>query len=77
MSRSKPAMKRLISAESGNYFIECTHIRTNLEAGTNIDHHVCVLWTVDKGKIVSGRHFFADPEAMDAYFTAAAGTGKG
>ena len=72
MSRSKPSIDKLIVAENDKYLIECQHIKTNLEEGINIEHDVCVLWTIENGKIVSGRHFFADPPAVDNYFNAAA-----
>jgi len=68
MGKSKPAIEKLIVAERDNYFIECQHIHTNREDGINIDHYATVLWTIEKGKIVSVRHFFADPEAVDWYF---------
>jgi uncharacterized protein len=70
MSKSKPSVEKLIVAEKDNYVIECQHIKTNREDGLNIDHHVTVLWTIENGKIVSGRHFFADPKAVDDYFNA-------
>ena len=68
MERSKPTIEKLIVAENDHHLIECQHIRTNLDAGLNIDHHVCVLWTIQEGKIISGMHFFADPDAVNAYF---------
>ncbi len=68
MSQSKPSVEKLIVADKDAYFIECQHIKTNREDGINIDHFVTVLWTIDAGKIVSGRHFFADPEAVNTYF---------
>jgi uncharacterized protein len=70
MKESKPSIEKLIVAESGNYVIECQHIKTNREDGINVDHHATVLWTIENGKIVSGRHFFADPQAVDEYFNA-------
>ena len=68
MSKSKPTVQKLIVAEKDNYFIECQHIKTNRDDGNNIDHYVTVLWIVENGKIKSGRHFFADPQAVDNYF---------
>jgi ketosteroid isomerase-like protein len=70
MSVSNPTIKKIIVAEKDNYFIECQHIHTNRHDGINIDHHATVLWTIEDGKIVSGRHFFADPKAVDEYFNA-------
>jgi ketosteroid isomerase-like protein len=69
MMKSKPQIDKLIVASSGNYFIECQHIRTDRDDGNNIDHYVSVLWTIENGKIVRGRHFFSDPPAVDHYFT--------
>ena len=68
MSKSKPTVQKLIVAEKDNYFIECQHIKTNRDDGNNIDHHFTVLWIIENGKIISGRHFFADPQAVDNYF---------
>ena len=68
MSESKPTIDKLIIASNENYLIECQHIKTNREDGINIEHDVSVLWTIQHEKIVSGRHFFADPKAVDAYF---------
>ena len=70
MSKSRPTIEKLIVAEKDNYFIECQHIKTNREDGINIEHYATVLWTIENGKIVSGRHFFADPESVDWYFDA-------
>jgi uncharacterized protein len=70
MSKSRPTIEKLIVAEKDNYFIECQHIKTNRQDGINIEHYVTVLWTIENGKIVSGRHFFADPESVDWYFDA-------
>jgi ketosteroid isomerase-like protein len=68
MSKSKPTVDKLVIGSNDNYVIECQHIRTNREDGINIDHHVCVLWTFENGKIISGRHFFADPKSADTFF---------
>jgi len=72
MGKSRPTIEKLIVAEKDNYFIECQHIKTNREDGINIEHYATVLWTIENGKIVSGRHFFADPESVDWYFNAVA-----
>src|SRR5436190_14107492 len=69
MKKSKPEIEKLITASNEKHFIECQHVQTNREDGNNISHHVSVLWTIENGKITSGRHFFADPEAVDNYFT--------
>jgi uncharacterized protein len=70
MKDSKPEIEKLIVAENDRYVIECQRIKTNRQDGINIDHHATVLWTIENGKIISGRHFFADPEAADQYFNA-------
>lgn len=70
MAKSRPTIEKIIVAENENYLIECQHIRTNRADGINIEHYVSVLWTIESGKIISGRHFFADPEAVDGYFNA-------
>ena len=68
MSQSKPSIEKLIVSEKDNYVIECQHIKTSRADGINIDHYVSVLWAIENGKIISGRHFFADPRAVDNYF---------
>jgi len=68
MSKSRPTIEKLIVAEKDNYLIECQHIKTNREDGINIDHYASVLWTIENGRIIMGRHFFADPESVDWYF---------
>ena len=73
MGKSKPEVEKPIVAENADHVIECVHTRTHREDGKNIDHFACVLWTFRDGKIAEGRHFFADPPAVDAYFTAVAG----
>jgi ketosteroid isomerase-like protein len=72
MKNSNPTMDKLITASNDKYFIECQHHKTNRLDGNNIDHHSCVLWTIERGKIVEGRHFFADGPAADKYFMAVA-----
>jgi ketosteroid isomerase-like protein len=68
MSKSKPEVKKLVEESNTNYFIECQHIKTNRPDAINVDHYATVLWTIENGKIVEGRHFFADPEEVDNYF---------
>ena len=67
---SKPQIEKLIVASNDKYSIECQHIKINRADGINIDHDVTVLWTFENGKIVEGRHFWADPQAVDKYFSA-------
>ncbi len=69
MAKSKPEINKLIVASNEKYFIECQHIQTNRKDGNNISHDVTVLWTIENGKIISGRHFFSDPQAVDNYFS--------
>jgi hypothetical protein len=68
MSKSKPEVTKLITESNEKHFIECQHIKTNRPDGINIEHYATVLWTIEKGKITEGRHFFADPEEVDNYF---------
>ncbi len=72
MGKSNPKIEKLVICSKDNYFVECQHIKTNREDGNNIDHHVCVLWTFKDGKIISGRHFFADPNSVNTYFNTVA-----
>lgn len=74
MSKSKPSVDKLVLGSNDNYVVECQHIKTDRQDGNNIDHYVCVLWTFDNGKIISGRHFFADPQSADKFFNAVAPT---
>jgi ketosteroid isomerase-like protein len=76
MAKSKPQIEKLIVASNDKYSIECQRIKINRDDGINIDHHATVLWTFENGKIVEGRHFWADPQAADKYFTAVAATRK-
>jgi ketosteroid isomerase-like protein len=71
MNKSKPEINKLIVASNDKYMIECQHIQTNRQDGNNIRHDVAVLWTFENGKIISGRHFFSDPPAVDHYFSRA------
>ncbi|MEO6095178.1 MAG: nuclear transport factor 2 family protein [Fibrobacteria bacterium] len=72
MADSKPTIEKPIVSENADYLIESVHTKTNRTDGINVDHNACVLWRFENGKIVEGRHFFADPEAVDRYFTAMA-----
>jgi ketosteroid isomerase-like protein len=69
MDKSNSETEKLIVAENDYHLVECIHSKTNREDGLNLDHYACVLWTFDNGKIVEGRHFFADQEAVNKYFT--------
>ncbi|MDB5050961.1 MAG: hypothetical protein JWO30_4032 [Fibrobacteres bacterium] len=72
IGKSKPDIQKQIVAENEAYVIECVHTKTNNPDGKNLDHYAAVLWTFKDGKITEGRHFFADPPAVDAYFNAVA-----
>ncbi|HUR30936.1 MAG TPA: nuclear transport factor 2 family protein [Saprospiraceae bacterium] len=76
MGDSKPEIEKPIVCENENHLIECVHTKVNRPDGINIDHHACVLWTIKDGKITEGRHFFADPEAVNRYFTDVASSKK-
>ena len=76
MTKSNPRIEKLIVSENDNYLIECIHSQTNSDDGNNLDHYASVLWTIKDGKIIEGRHFFADPVAVDNYFTAVASKAK-
>jgi len=72
MGQSNIKAEKLVTGNNDNFLIECQHITTHRQDGNNIDHHVCVLWTFENNKITEGRHFFADPQAADHFFSAVA-----
>ena len=72
MGQSNPRVEKLVMGANDRYVVECQHVWTNRDDGHNLDHLVCVLWTFAEGKIVEGRHFFADPSAADEFFNYAA-----
>ena len=72
MEHSHPEMEKLIVAENDRYYIECQHSKTHRQDGNNLEHYSTVLWTIENGKIIEGRHFFADPQGVDKYFSAVA-----
>ena len=67
MEKSRPEMDKLIVAENDRYFIECQHSRTHRQDDNNLDHYSTVLWTIENGKIIEGRHFFSDAQASDKF----------
>ncbi len=69
MVQSNVVSEKLIISANAHYVVESQHIKTFREDGINIDHQVCVLWKFDQGKIIEGRHFFADPNAVNDFFT--------
>lgn len=68
MSKSNPKVIKLVDGENDNYLLECHRVVTDRQDGINIDHHICVLWTFSNNKIISGKHFFSDPDAANAFF---------
>ena len=70
MGTAKPTIEKPIISENENHLIECVHTKANRPDGITLDHFAAVLWTFSNGKIIEGRHFFADPEAVDNYFNA-------
>ncbi len=72
MLESRPSIEKLIVSESNRYLIECIHSKTNRTDNNNLEHYACVLWTIENGKIIEGRHFFSDQQAINNYFTALA-----
>ena len=68
MGRSNVKVEKLVVGANDNYVVECQHVWTNRDDGHNLDHLVCVLWKFENGKIVEGRHFFADPQAVNNFF---------
>ncbi len=72
MAESKPEVKKLVVAEKDNYLIECIHSKTNRDDENNLEHDACVRWTFRDGKIIEGRHYFSDQQAINKYFNALA-----
>jgi ketosteroid isomerase-like protein len=70
MGGSHSQVEKLVMGANERYVVECQHVWTHREDGRNLDHLVCVLWKFENGKIVEGRHFFADPQAADGFFNA-------
>lgn len=72
MGESKPEVKKIIVAEQDDHLIECIHSKTNRKDEHDLEHEACVLWTFKDGKIIEGKHFFSDQQAINKYFTALA-----
>jgi ketosteroid isomerase-like protein len=72
MKESNPTIEKLIVSENSRYLIECIHSKTNRTENNNLEHYACVLWTFENGKIIEGRHFFSDQQALNKYFSALA-----
>lgn len=69
MGKSNVKAEKLITGINDNYVVECQHIWTNREDGIDLDHHWCVLWKFENGKIVEGKHFAENQNKADAFFT--------
>jgi ketosteroid isomerase-like protein len=72
MGESKPDIKKIIVAEKDDHLIECIHSKTNRTDEHNLEHQACVLWTFKDGKIIEGKHFFSNQQAINQYFNALA-----
>ena len=68
MSTSNPKVEKLVIGSNDNYLIEYQSIKTNRSDNNNIEHEICVLWTFEEGKIISGKHFFSEAEKADNFF---------
>lgn len=68
MGQSEIKVEKLIVQENDFYLLECQHIWTNREDGINLDHHWCVLWKFEDGKLVEGKHFSEDQYEVDEFF---------
>jgi uncharacterized protein len=69
MGKSNIKVEKLVTGINDNHIVECQHIWTNREDGINLDHHWCVLWTFQNGKIVEGKHFAENQYLADEFFT--------
>jgi hypothetical protein len=72
MGRSNTRVEKLVIGANDDYVVECQHVWTNRDDGRNLDHLVCVLWRFERSKIVEGRHFFSDLEAVNSFFNSVA-----
>ncbi len=69
MGKSNVRAESLVTGVNDNYVVECQQISTNRADGNNLDQQWCVLWKFENGKIVEGRHFAANQQAVDDFFT--------
>lgn len=69
MGNSKVKNISLIVGANEEYVIECQHISTRREDGMDLRQQMCVLWSFEGGKIVEGRHFAADEQALNGFFS--------
>jgi uncharacterized protein len=68
MGRSNPQVDRLVIGANEHYVVECQHVKTNRAEGNNLDIDLCVLWKMENGKIVEGKHMTDDQPALYAFF---------
>jgi len=69
MGRSNVTAEKLVVGCNDDYVVESQHITTNRDDGFNLDHYVCVLWKFKDGKITEGKHFFAEPDKANTFFS--------
>jgi uncharacterized protein len=58
----------VIGADDG-FVLEAQRVYS-IDEAMPFETETCVLWKLADGRISSGRHFFADQDQADAYFTA-------
>ena len=68
MRKSNTKVDPLVMGSSTDHVVQCQHIRTNRDDGRDLDHYWCVLWTLEKGKIVEGRHLSSEQREADEFF---------
>ncbi|MBZ9686964.1 nuclear transport factor 2 family protein [Clostridium estertheticum] len=68
MGKSNVKVEKMVIGANDNYVLECQHIRTNREEGTNFDQDMCVLWIFKDDKIIEGKHFISEQFEADSFF---------
>lgn len=68
MGASNTRAEKLVIGANDDFVVECQRVWTSREDGRNLDHLECVLWKFKDAKIVEGRHFYSDSEAVDNFF---------
>ncbi|HEX9060729.1 MAG TPA: nuclear transport factor 2 family protein [Clostridia bacterium] len=69
IGRFKAKSQSLITGVNENYIVEGQYIYLNGENGAELEHHWCVLWKFEGGKITEGKHFAEDQYKVDEFFT--------
>ncbi|HVN49192.1 MAG TPA: nuclear transport factor 2 family protein [Bacteroidota bacterium] len=59
MKQSFARAEQLVVGGNDDYVVEAQHIRTTVD-GITSEHHWCVLWKFENGKIIEGKHFVAE-----------------